>query len=403
MIEVAAPLTTDRESVSALAPRRKVLVFRKDILPISETFIRDQVDSYTAWDVVLAGFRRVPGLDVGDREVALLARGDAFDTLRLKAAQHGQYWGVFSGGLRRLVQKVAPDLIHAHFGYDAILISDVARDLGIPLVVTLHGTDILTDDAVWRSGREGRFFKRYPDKLRRLFDDNNVHFIAVSRALRDAALQRGAPAARTFLSYTGVDPRAFVPSGTRFEDRYGVLFVGRLVPFKGCEYLIRAMATVQIASPAVPLTIIGDGPLRTELEKLARDLHVRVDFRGACSRQDIRDVFSKAKVFCLPSVTDAAGCFEAFGMVLLEAQASGVPVITSARGGRDAVRNGINGLTFAEADVGQLSRHISALVEQSELWTRISHSGRLSVVRDFSVSSCTRALESYYASFIQSH
>ena len=395
-------------SAVAIAPvalggnaHRTVLVFRKDILPLSETFIRDQLDSFSQWRAVLAGYRLVPGLDMTGRDLALLQRNDVFDQIRLKAAQHGQYVGLFCAPLQRLVERVDPDLIHAHFGYDAILISNIAHKLGLPLVVTLHGTDILTADSVWRSGSEGWFFRRYPAKLRKLFDHPNTHFIAVSQALREAAIARGAPQDRTHMLHTGVDTQAFVPSGRPFGERRGVLFVGRLVPFKGCEYLIRAMALVQSEIADCVLTIIGDGPLRLNLQQLALDLGVKANFRGTQSRSEIREAMGHAAAFCLPSVTDDSGCFEAFGMVLLEAQASGLPVVTSARGGRDAVQHGRTGFVFAERDVPQLSQLLQTLLTEEDLWAQFSVAGRFNVEQDFALPVCTGKIEQRYDAILR--
>src|SRR5262249_5000697 len=153
----------------------------------------------------------------------------------LKLVQHGQYWGLTSRRCRDTVRRLGPRIIHAHFGYDAVLVYDIARMLNVPLVVTLHGSDITRDRAHWRSGSEGYFFRRYPDKLTAMFADSNVHFIAISQAVRATAIERGAPPERTHLFYTGVNCAFFAPAGRPVPERQNVLFVGRLVEIKGCE------------------------------------------------------------------------------------------------------------------------------------------------------------------------
>ena len=377
-------------------PKQKILLFRKDLLPISETFILDQFRAYRRYEPVLAGFRRVPGVAAPVGSQTLFDPPKLANLAALKLAQHLQYLGYSSKRLAKLISETGPVLVHAHFGYDAILVYDAARRAGLPLVVTLHGSDIQTSPDRWRSGAEGQFFRGYPGKLRKLMADASVHFVAVSQAVRQTAIERGIPPDRVRVVYTGVDCDAFSRFHSLPADRCDVVFVGRLVEVKGVEFLIRAMAKVAIQRPEVRLVVVGDGPLRAPLTALAIQLGVRAEFVGAAPRSVVKTALRRARALCLPSVTTADGCYEAFGMVVLEAAASGTPVITSARGGAESVIDGVTGFVTPERNEGALADRILTLCRSDDLFSAMSEAAALHACSNFDIRKCVVALEDYY-------
>jgi glycosyltransferase involved in cell wall biosynthesis len=176
-----------------------------------------------------------------------------------------------------------------------------------------------------------------------------------------------------------------------------VLFVGRLVEKKGCEYLIRAFAQVKQLVPDASLIIAGDGVLRGELSQLARQLGVRAQFRGALSSDEVAQELHLARVFCLPSVTAANGDAEGFGIVLLEAQASGVPVVTSAMGGAsEGINEGVTGFAFRERDVDTLAARLVELLTNDAIAASFALAGPRFVSQRFDLHRCTEALEALY-------
>jgi glycosyltransferase involved in cell wall biosynthesis len=397
-LRATLPATGPADTSPASSRRRTVVVFRKDLLPPSETFIREQVNAYRRWRPVLVGYRRCPGLELPGIDLVVLQRQQRAlrDRLAMKLMQHAQYWGVYSRRFCNVVERLAPRLVHAHYGYDAVLIYDIAKVLHIPLVVTLHGMDITFHRDIWKSGVEGYFFRRYPDKLELMFADPNVHFITVSKALRDRALERGAPAARTHVFYTGVDCRTFSPSGPAIKQRRNVLFVGRLVPIKGCAILLAAMKTVQRSWPEAMLVIVGDGPLRGELQAEASRLDVKVRFTGAVASSGVRQELAQARMLCLPSITDNNQSFETFGMVIAEAQAFGVPVLTSARGGVEGIIPGVTGYAFAERDHAELAAQIARLQTDDLLCEAMSRAAIAHARQRLDIAACTAQIEGFY-------
>jgi glycosyltransferase involved in cell wall biosynthesis len=170
----------------------------------------------------------------------------------------------------------------------------------------------------------------------------------------------GYPQDKLQVHYIGTDVNRF-KSSPQTRDSNLVLFVGRLVEKKGCEYLMRAMELVQIERPESKLVVIGDGPLRQSLECLARTTNIRCSFLGAQPSASVAEWLGRARVFCAPSVTAANGDSEGLGLVFAEAQATGTPVVSFKHGGvPEVVRDGDTGLLAAERDHQGLARHLYA-------------------------------------------
>jgi colanic acid/amylovoran biosynthesis glycosyltransferase len=176
-----------------------------------------------------------------------------------------------------------------------------------------------------------------------------------------------------------------------------VLFVGHLTEVKGCEYLIRSMAKAQAVLPDLELVVIGDGPLRPHLEQIAKENLTHFRFLGLQPKNTVKEWMNRAKVFSVPSTTATSGAEEGFGLVFLEAQAMGCPVVSSSSGGiPEAVAHGETGLLAKERDVDALSQHILLLLGNENLWRKMSEAGRNRVKSLFDLKTQTQALEKLY-------
>jgi glycosyltransferase involved in cell wall biosynthesis len=379
------------------AARATVLVYRHGLLPISETFIKDQVGAYRRWRGVLIGRRATPGLDLDDLDVRLLraSQWPIVDRLWWRATRMAQR---MPAPVADRLRKEAPSLLHAHFGLDGVEAWPLACALDLPMVVTLHGYDINIAREFWEAGGWGRHFRDYPSRLLALSRAPRVRFVAVSQAIRRRAIAFGVPAEKIHVRHIGVDLRRFAPSGRPIAERArNVLFVGRLVEKKGCAHLVRAMAAVQSRAPAARLTIIGEGDQRVELQSLAIGLGVKATFLGAQPAAAVAHELEQARVLCLPSVVAANGDAEGFGQVLLEAQACGVPVVTSARGGaEEGLSDGVTGFAFAEGDERALADRLTRILVDDDLATTMSAEATRFVAERFDLEHCTKALEMLY-------
>ena len=175
-----------------------------------------------------------------------------------------------------------------------------------------------------------------PQLYRRLFNEGEL-FTVGSEFIRHRIIALGAPEDRIVKLPMGVDLSRF-----RFAERSGshdgeprLLTVARLVEVKGIEYAIRAVASLKSKYPRIHYQIVGDGPLRRELEGMASrlDLTNKVEFLGALSQEKVIELYQGAQIFLLPSIVSKAGEEEGQSLALAEAQASGLPVIGTRTGG----------------------------------------------------------------------
>lgn len=174
-----------------------------------------------------------------------------------------------------------------------------------------------------------------------------------------------------------------------------VLAIGRLVPYKGFDILVRAMRHVDGT-----LVLIGSGPERSSLEKLARSEGV-ADKISICGRiDDLRPYFAAASVFALPSLTRA----EAFGVVQLEAMAAGIPVINTEldSGVPEISVNGLTGITVPPRDANALAQAVQLLLDNPCLRAQLSKAARNRVLSEYTVDMMVQRTLSLYDDVIVS-
>lgn len=373
---------------------KRVAIFRASLLPISETFIRDQVAALSAWEPVLLG--------LWETEEPLATPGIRREIVR--AGHRSTEWRfLLARPLPPLVDRLRQlgvSLVHAHFGPDALRAWPSVRAARLPLLVTLHGYDITTRRDWWEAGHAGWAMRLYPRRLLRMARHPLVRFVAVSEAIRQRAIDYGIPEGKISVAHIGVDTARFQPGGLPLaQRRRRILFVGRMVEKKAPLLMIRAFAKVRERLPDAELAMVGAGPLLEEARRLAGELGVPVEFLGARSSDEVLSQIHGARVLCLPSVTAANGDAEGFGLVLLEAQACGVPVVTSAIGGAsEGLLEGQTGYSFAEGALQDLVAKLTRLLEDPDLAATASAAAPRFVASNFDIRSCSRRLEHLYES-----
>lgn len=362
---------------------RRVVVWRDELLPSSETFIVNQVGAMSRWEPLLAGLYRRPSLL--DVDPALVVAGSG------RAAGVRRKWVRASGRSRRLdalLRRPGVRVVHAHFGRDGMLVAPAARRAGLPLVVTFHGYDVtrLPEDP-----RTGAAYRR---GLRRLFGTAAV-LLAVSGYVRERLLELGAPADKVVVFPIGI-PLGESPSSDPPTVRR-LLFVGRLVEKKGVADLLDAVAALPGDLRRTPVELCGDGPLRPELEARAAERDLVVEFRGHRSPDQLRAAYQGGGVFCGPSRRAPGGDAEGLGMVFLEAAAAGLPVVAYRHGGvPEAVDDGASGLLVPEGDVAGLTAALERLLSDADLAARMGAAGRRLVEERYDVERQTGVLEELY-------
>jgi colanic acid/amylovoran biosynthesis glycosyltransferase len=177
-----------------------------------------------------------------------------------------------------------------------------------------------------------------------------------------------------------------------------VVTVGRLVEIKGHEYVIRALAKLHGRGLAVRYDVVGDGPLRAKLEKVAHDLGLseHVVFHGARDTSEVRTLLAEGHIFVLASVS-VDGDQEGQGLVVQEAQAAGLPVVVTQHGGLpEGMRAEKTGFVVPERDVEALAERLIFLVTHPEIGAEMGRAGRRFIEDNYDISSLNRCLIHIY-------
>ncbi len=257
------------------------------------------------------------------------------------------------GSVREL-QRVHPiDLIHAHAplpcGHAAMLLS---AELGLPYVISVHGLDAFSTEQV--QGRAGQWCRRISQRVYQL----SQRVICVSERVREQVLQGVGHKCRTSVVYNGVDPALFSRDDQHVSDKV-VLSVGNLIPIKGHDVLIRAIASLIPEFPSLTLEIIGHGAELSRLQELAEQLRIAecVRFLGRRSRAEVAAAMRRCTVFALPSHYEGLGC------VYLEAMSAGKPVIgCRGQGIAEIIQHGSNGFLVGPDNERELALAIAMLL-----------------------------------------
>lgn len=264
-----------------------------------------------------------------------------------------------------------------------------AKSLGLPTVGIYH-TDfpqyvrILTDDSFMET-LTWNYMHWFHSQLDLLYVNSEDY--------RKCWIERGIPAERLRILPRGLDTRLFDPAkrdpkfwvsrGLR-EGEVGMLFVGRVSKEKNLDVLVAALRRMEQGGARVRPLIVGNGPYMGEMKRLLKD----GIFTGYLAGEELARAYASADMFVFPSTTDT------FGNVILEAQASGIPVIVSDVGGpRDLVGHGVEGMITRGLDADDLAASISRLAADGELRRRMGVAGRIRVEgRDW-----TEAFEQFWS------
>ncbi len=288
------------------------------------------------------------------------------------------------------------DVVHAHFGMVGDRFRFTSALWDVPLVVGFHGFDY----SVWPR-------QRGPDCFRRLFELATT-IVVNSEHTRQRVHDLGCPPAKVAKVYASWDLESFVyrdhPRGAGQPLR--VLTVGRLVEKKGIDDGIRAIAHMCKVVPDVQYDIVGEGPQRVRLEALIDDLGVRekVRLHGAQPSAYVTRMMADAHAFLLPSVTASSGDEEGLGVVLLEAQASGLPVVATTHGPfPEVVLEGETGFLVPEHAPTMLAQRLLYLFERPEVALAMGAAGRRHVETRFHPRSISLQCIAVYEAAIKAY
>ncbi|MBF8267678.1 MAG: colanic acid biosynthesis glycosyltransferase WcaL [Dehalococcoidia bacterium] len=361
-------------------------------LPLSQTFIYEGLKGVRAVRmIVLAGERENP---------ALFPLPDVFF---LPARRYTRGWFQYQIDRRlfrllpheRLARRKRVRLLHAHFGGSGVLALPLKRRLDVPLITTFHGYDISRRS--WLIEQE--------EAYQELFAEGDL-FLVGGGYMRRRLVELGCPEEKIEIHHLGIDTQKFGFSYRRPGDNGKVvlLFVGRFTEKKGLPYALRAVSRVFPSHRNMEFRIVGDGELRPQIEDLIRELGIGecVTLLGAQPSSRVAEEMAQAHIFLGPSVTAADGDSEGTPITLMEAQSSGLPVVSTHHADiPEVVLDGESGFLVAEGDVEALAERISYLIANPQSWEAMGEAGRRHIEQNYNSYLSTRELEGIYFRWLE--
>jgi colanic acid/amylovoran biosynthesis glycosyltransferase len=378
--------------------KKIVLIFRSEVLGLSETFILNHFKSLDDYKPVLVGWQKAGnGFELSNIDSIIIAEALKIGKLRL----------LFNKYIRpdkdviELIKEIKPSIVHIHFGPDGVQMSRICKKLGIPFVVTLHGYDATTTTEKILFSRN-MYLLNYLLKRKALANDA-ARILPVSKYIEKMALENGFANANMTTHYLGGKMGNRVPLFTP-ASRSGILFVGRLVEKKGLNFLLSALALIKDNINDTKLTIIGDGPLRKDYEQQAKDLNVRVTFLGEQHNDKVMKMLGQARVFCMPSTRAKSGDNEGLPTVFLESLSLGTPIVTFNQGPLpEIVIEGEGGYLAEDRNVESLAEKLVESLTDSDLWKKNAEAGCEMVNKCFDITNQAIVLQSIYDDVIMQH
>jgi glycosyltransferase involved in cell wall biosynthesis len=348
-----------------------------------------------------------PDMDTGNFSVSLNA---------LRTAKELIYSWTAKAGVREVILDFKPDVAHAHNIYGRLTVSilDELEARGIPTVLTMHDLKLLCPSylmlnhgVVCEKCRGNRFYQAVLTKCHKnsyaasavyaieswinyalsKYDSVKI-FISPSRFLRNKMIEYGW--SRERIVHVPNLANASMENTTMQVGNYNLYF-GRLSREKGVRTLLKAYKELK---GDIPLVVVGDGPEKTDLQKVASDLGLPVIFTGYLSGQTLHDTIG-----CARSIVMSSECYENAPLSILEAFAHGKPVIGARIGGiPEMIDDGVNGLLFEPGNVDDLSEKLSLMADKTnEDLTRMGRAAREKVKREYSVEAHYKILIEVYS------
>jgi glycosyltransferase involved in cell wall biosynthesis len=380
----------------------RVLHYRQTFSKLSETFIYDYlmelerqgIESHVlTWEHRNTDARPFPNVIEVDWPSRWHPRR-LFDGIRSRIGMGEEIQNTYRPEARRrvaaMIRQVSPNVVHAHFGREGVFVAPVAERMGLPLVVTFYGFDIsqLPKQKEWREAYH-------------VLWERVTAVTVLSEKMKQEAKELGCPEEKLMVVHLSrnIDQFPFRPPTTGGST---VLFVGRLTPKKAPLDAVRALQRANAQDAGLELELIGDGGCRKEVEKYVEEHELSdvVTLHGSLSNEEVSAHMQAADVFLLPSKTAPNGDEEGTPTVLVEAQATGLPCVTTYHAGiPEMIPEENHHLLVEEGNVNALGERLCrvAKMDVNELQT-IARYGREKIESEFSLTGEVQKLRSVYSS-----
>jgi colanic acid/amylovoran biosynthesis glycosyltransferase len=295
------------------------------------------------------------------------------------------------------LDKKPYDIIHCHFGPSG-LFGILLKSVGVikgKLITSFHAYDLTS----YLNQNEKNIYKK-------LFEMGDL-FQPVSDYWKNELIQLGCKEEKINVHRMGIDLSKFSFSTTRYNDlsRIRFLSVNRLVEKKGTEYSIKAFARIAKKYPNLEYSIVGDGPLKNELLNLIEKLNVKnnISILGWLQQHDIQDLMDRFTILLAPSITDRDGEKEGIPVVLMEAMAKGLAVISTYHSGiPELINDNETGFLVKEKDVDGLANKMEYFILNPDKIEKFAIEARKVIEKYYNIQKLNKILLNTYHKMVYS-
>lgn len=301
------------------------------------------------------------------------------------------------GVLARLLQRRHADVLHVYFGHTGVHLLPFLQHWPRASVVSFHGMDVQT------RAHDPSYEQRLRDLLQA-----TTFVLARSHSLQQRLLDLGCPPEKLRLNRTGIplDQFPFVQRAAPEDGAWKLVQACRLIEKKGLDDALHAFAELRKTFPKATFTIAGEGPLLQPLTELCRQLGIQdaVTFAGFLKGGDLCRLYQSSHIFIHPSRLTSDQNQEGIPNSMLEAMATGLPVVATLHGGiPEAVRADVTGLLTPERDATALHRSLHRLTTDPHLWQTMSAAAAADVRDHFESTAQIAKLEAVYDEALARH
>ena len=303
----------------------------------------------------------------------------------------------------KLLYKVIPflnkgkyDVVQCHFGPNGNL-GILLKDLGVfsgKIITVFHGYDM--SKYIYEHGR---------NVYNNLYGKGD-YFLPISERWKNELISLGCREDKIKVHHMGIDPHKYNHANrkSKYEGKIKILTIGRFVEKKGIRYGIEAVGTVMREHADLEYRIIGDGPLRNDVEDIISNMNLRgkVILLGWKSQKEIIDFIKDSDILLAPSVTGQDGDQEGIPVVLMEAMAMGIPVVSTDHSGiPELVKDGVSGFLAPEKDVAALADKIKQCIEARGSWPDIGAEGCKTIFNEYNIHDLNVKLTGIYENLVK--
>ncbi|MBU0477492.1 glycosyltransferase [bacterium] len=281
------------------------------------------------------------------------------------------------------------DIIHCHFGSNALKILFLKEVFDIKLVTSFHGYDL------------SLFINEHGKNVYRPLFEKGDLFLPVSEYWKRCLLDLGCSIDKIIVHHAGilVEDVALKKNKPNSYNKIKIITVARLVEKKGIEFAILASKNLMNNYANMEYIIVGDGPLRERIELMLNSLSMNehIKLLGWRTKKEVRESMDSADIFVLPCVTSADGDMEGIPVSLMEAQGFGLPVVSTYHSGiPELVKDGETGFLVAERDIDSLTSKLEYLIRDREICLKMGKHGQKLVAEKFNIRKLNKRLVDIY-------